>query len=138
MRRQTILMAMKRLNELGVACLILLALAACSQKEEFKPTRPVAEIKGKPIVEIAPTNTIVSTQLAAVVVPPTNSAPVEINGYTKIGFDKLASFHYVMPDEISPTNRPPKDQFPQTVKSLDEKPIALRGFMLPLKIEQGL
>src|SRR5258705_10909414 len=100
MRRQTILKAMKRLNELGVACLILLALAACSQKEEFKPTLPVAEIKGKPIVETAPTTTVVSTQLVAVVTHAANAAPAEINGYTKIGFDKLASFHYVMPDEI--------------------------------------
>ena len=129
---------MTRLNQLGLAALLLAALAGCSQQNEFQPAKPVAEIKGKPIAETAPTNAAVSMQSVSVATSATNSVPSEINGYAKVGFDKLASFHYVMPDEASPTNQPPKDQFPPTIKSLDAKPIALRGFMLPLKIEQGL
>jgi hypothetical protein len=129
---------MTRFNQLGLAALLLAALAGCSQQNDFQPAKPVAEIKGKPIAESAPTNSVVSTQTIAVVTSATNSVPPEINGYARVGFDKLASFHFVMPDEASPTNQPPKDQFPPTIKSLDAKPIALRGFMLPLKIEQGL
>jgi hypothetical protein len=132
------LMAMTRVNQFGLPALLLAVLAGCSQQNEFQPAKPVAEIKGKPIAETAATNTVVSNQAATVVAAITNSAPTEINGYAKVGFDKLASFHFVMPDEGSPTNQPPKDQFPPAIKSLDAKPIALRGFMLPLKIEQGL
>src|SRR3954471_8849836 len=135
---RAILIAMTRLNHLGLAALLLAILAGCSQQNDFQPAKPVAEIKGKPIAESLPATSVVSTQVIPVAVAATNSEPVAINGYTKVGFDKLASFHYVMPDETSPTNQPPKDQFPSTIKSLDAKPIALRGFMLPLKIEQGL
>ena len=131
-------MAMTRLNQLGLAAPLLAALVGCSQQNDFQPAKPVAEIKGKPIAEAITTNAVVSTQAVAVAISTTNSAPSEINGYTKVGFAQLASFHFVMPDEASPTNQPPKDQFPPTIKSLDAKPIALRGFMLPLKIEQGL
>lgn len=110
-----------------------LLLGGCAEKSA--PTRPIAEIKGKPI-NAAPA----PTQTVAVVESPVvkTNAPTVIDGYTKIGFDKLASFHYIMPDEISPTNQPPKDQFPTEIRSLDAKPIALRGFMLPLKIDEGL
>jgi hypothetical protein len=133
-----ILMAMTRLHELGLSALLLVVLTACSQQNEFQPAKPVAEIKGKPIAETTSAAAVISTQTVAAAAAPANSAPAEINGYARVGFDKLASFHYMMPDEASPTNQPPKDQFPPTVKSLHDKPIALRGFMLPLKIEQGL
>src|SRR5688572_4206126 len=109
---------MMRLNQLAFAG-ALLALAACSQKDEFQPARPVAEIKGKPIAE-APAPKIVSTQ-AMVLATATNAAPVaslatnsvleQIDGYAKVGFEKLASFNFIMPDDVSPTNQPPKDQF---------------------------
>jgi hypothetical protein len=131
-------MIMTRLKQLGFAATVGAVLAGCSQQNDFQPAKPVAEIKGKPIAEAALTN----AQTVAAIAPSqnnaTNSAPAEIDGYAKVGFDKLASFHYVMPDEISPTNQPPKDQFPPAIKSLHDKSIALRGFMLPLKIEQGL
>ena len=132
---------MMRLNQLAFAG-ALLALAACSQKDDFQPARPVAEIKGKPIGE-APAPKIVSTQAmvvasAAPVAAVATNAVEQIDGYAKVGFEKLSSFHYVMPDEASETNQPPKDQFPPGIKSLNDKPIALRGFMLPLKIDQGL
>ena len=147
---------MTRLNQLACAC-TLLAFAACSPKEEAISAKPAAEIKGKPIARTPETNSIsaqavtlaaktsdaTSPTQSSVLSPQsstlspqswlTNAPPAEINGYSKIGFDKLASFHYVMPDEISETNKPPADQFPPAIKSLNEKPIALRGFMLPSK-----
>jgi hypothetical protein len=149
---------MTRLNHLACAC-ALFALAACSPKEEAISTPPAAEIKGKPIARAPETNSLTSTQaITAATTASTNTSstqssvlspqslsqsatntPIElIDGYAKVGFDKLSAFHYVMPDELSATNQPPKDQFPPAIKSLNEKPIALRGFMLPLKIDAGL
>src|SRR4030095_10683191 len=68
----------------------------------------------------------------------TNGVVEKIDGYAKVGVEELSGFHYIMTDDVSAENHPPKDQFVSDIKALNEKPIALRGFMLPLKIEQGL
>jgi hypothetical protein len=125
----------------SLAAAILLLLSACSQRNET-PLRPISEIKGKPINSISSSTT--ATNLVAEVkpfptpAPTTNSAPQTQNGYTHAGFDKLSAFHYIMPDEISETNKPPADQFPAAVRALDQKPVTIRGFMLPLRVEKGL
>ncbi len=58
-----------------------------------------------------------------------------------IGFDKLASFTYVMPDDLANTNQvaggQTVSQIPKEIRGLDKKPVALKGFMLPLKVEGG-
>jgi hypothetical protein len=125
-----------------VACALFAALlVGCSKQEE---TRPVAEIKGKAI-NSAPAPAVTNAVAALVVTNApsaksgtTNVEPALVNGYFHVGFDKLSAFHYIMPDEVTETNKPPADQFPPAVKALNEKPIALRGFMLPLKVDQGL
>jgi hypothetical protein len=59
-----------------------------------------------------------------------------------VGFDKLASFSYVVPDgpvdtnQVASTSRP--SQIPDNVRSLNDKFVSVRGFMLPLKVEKGL
>lgn len=65
--------------------------------------------------------------------------------YLILGFDRLASFNYDIPDEgANATNKvdaakpPPADQIPTTVRALDKQRVALKGFMLPLKVEGGL
>jgi hypothetical protein len=63
--------------------------------------------------------------------------------FATVGFDKLASFNYVIPDDLSETNKTAKaekqpDQIPATVRAFDQKRIALKGFMLPLKVQGGL
>ncbi len=67
--------------------------------------------------------------------------PQAIEGYEGVTFDKLASFPYEVPlDPV--TNRVElvklNAQIPERIKSLDKKPVAIRGFMLPLKVENGL
>lgn len=131
----------------GVFAPLLIALAllgGCSQKGP-ELVKPISEIKGKPIASapIASTNPTPATQTVAaaaapVPAPVTNAVPARADGFLQVGFERLASFHYMMPDEISETDQPPADQFPKTIRELDQKPIALRGFMLPLKVEQGL
>ena len=67
--------------------------------------------------------------------------PEVIDGYKGVSFDKLASFAYEVPldpvtnkVELAKLNA----QIPARIKSLDKKPVAIRGFMLPLKVENGL
>ncbi len=58
-----------------------------------------------------------------------------------VTFDKLASFQYDIPDGPVDTNAigsAPSSKIPESVRSLDDKFVSLRGFMLPLKVEKGL
>jgi len=67
--------------------------------------------------------------------------PEEIDGYRGVTFDKLASFPYEVPlDPITNKVELAKlnSQIPARIKLLDKKPVAIRGFMLPLKVENGL
>src|SRR4030095_12021278 len=78
----------------------------------------------------------------------TSTRPIETSPEQKIGehlivgFDKLASFKYEMPDDLLKTNQvgwiKSDDQIPKEIKALDEKQIALKGYMLPLRVERGL
>ena len=67
--------------------------------------------------------------------------PEDIDGYQGLSFEKLASFAYEVPldpvtnkVELAKLNA----QIPEGIKTLNEKPVAIRGFMLPLKVENGL
>jgi hypothetical protein len=59
-----------------------------------------------------------------------------------LGFDKLSAFTYEMPADLLDTNQvaasPASDKIPATVQAFDKKAVALKGFMLPLKVEAGL
>lgn len=59
-----------------------------------------------------------------------------------VGFDKLASFAYALPDGPVDTNTVAQaaatNQIPSTIKALNDQFISLKGFMLPLKVEKGL
>ena len=75
---------------------------------------------------------------------PAPATPKKIDGeYLEVGFDKLAGFEYEVPEEeFDPDKKPdPKDQpdqIPADVKSFNKKLVALKGFMMPLKVEDGL
>ena len=65
-----------------------------------------------------------------------------VDGYLQVGFEKLASFQvfvlYQVTDPVRLTsvqrlNRP----IPDFIKSLDNRKIAIQGFMLPLKLENA-
>ena len=66
--------------------------------------------------------------------------PDEIEGYKTISFDKLASFAYEVPlDPVTNKVELAKlnSQIPEVIKKFDKKAVAIRGFMLPLKVENG-
>jgi hypothetical protein len=135
-------------------------LLACQKNPDSVGSPPAASIHGQAIQSspapaansIAPavTATPAATALTAAapipapVVTEVVPKPAELVGeFMRIGFDKLASFNYEMPDESPATmtnkvSAPVKEQIPTTVKSLDQHKIALKGFMLPLKVEGGL
>ena len=74
--------------------------------------------------------------------PPIELVPLgKIGEYTVVGFDRLASFAYEVPDD--PITEPKakaiieKNVIPKTVRIFDKKKVALKGYMLPLKVEDG-
>ena len=64
------------------------------------------------------------------------------DGSLDISFDRLASFEYEMPEdlteEVAGETDGASDQIPEDIRELNDQPIALKGFMLPLKVEEGL
>ena len=74
--------------------------------------------------------------------PPIELVPLgKIGEYTVVGFDRLASFAYEVPDD--PITEPKakaiidKNVIPKTVRVFDKQKVALKGYMLPLKVEDG-
>ena len=71
------------------------------------------------------------------------SEPVEtVNGYVPVGFDRLAGFqvfvYHRIVDPVRFTSVPYLSRpIPDSVKSLDNHEVAIIGFMLPLKLENG-
>jgi len=115
---------------------------------EEQPPIPEAKPEAKP--EAVPGPPAETDPIAAVETPvpnfvelvqPMDEMPEAIDGYEGVTFDKLASFAYEVPldpvtnkVELAKLNA----QIPERIKSLDRKPVAIRGFMLPLKVENGL
>jgi hypothetical protein len=107
-----------------------LAQTAPARGEPIKPLAP----RGEPIKPLAPAAKPTATE------PATTATPTTKGEFLSIGFDKLSSFKYDVPEE-APDAKPttdPDTQIPATVKAFDGKRVALKGFMLPLKVEQGL
>jgi len=88
-------------------------------------------------------------------IPPTSVAPVsasapvapataggEASGIPAVSFDQLASYEYVMPAEPmveAPALIPGgSEQIPAKIRNLENQVISVQGFMLPLKIQNGL
>ena len=66
------------------------------------------------------------------------------DGFLVVGFDQLASFEFTPPnnDSTGPGSQPAvktgASQIPDRIKALNEKKVMVTGFMLPIKMEQGL
>ena len=108
---------------------------------------PVGDIRGEPINPVRNSNAPVQVAIAQPAVLASNSAPSgqpSADGFVSVGFDKLSAYKFE-PDEdlLNPqTNRTQirsaNALIPVSVKGFDEKRVAVRGFMLPLKVEGGL
>ena len=123
--------------------LALFVASSCLLANAAEPAKPAKkEIRGAPIQKLAPAAPAAPEAKAVLAAP----GAVQKDGeFLIVGFDRLAAFNYDIPDEApAPTNTtakavaPPKDQIPATVKAFDKQRVALKGFMLPLKVEGGL
>ena len=67
--------------------------------------------------------------------------PGKIGVYTVIGFDRLASFAYEVPDD--PITEPKakaildKNEIPKRVTKYNKQKVAIKGYMLPLRVKDG-
>ncbi|MAE32497.1 MAG: hypothetical protein CMO43_13065 [Verrucomicrobiales bacterium] len=117
-------------------------LDALSGNIELIEEEPEPELVPGPPAEQDPTAAVEQPVTNFVeLVQPMDEMPEAIDGYEGVTFDKLASFAYEVPldpvtnkVELAKLNA----QIPESIKSLDRKPVAIRGFMLPLKVENGL
>lgn len=117
------------------AAILVLCLCGCNrQPADTAPT----DIRGQPI-----SAAVVSNAPPAI----TNAAARadKIGEYSVVGFDKLAGYNFEVTDDLlapgtnsAAISERVESQIPATVKALNDKPVALNGFMLPLKVEGGL
>ena len=151
-------MVFARMKHFVAALLLGLGLGLGCKQQTSAPVA-VDEVKGSPIrgepirpqVADAATETLATNQTtaeAAVAKLPVSTnlvtstnipAPTQKDGeHLVVGFDYLASFSYVMPDESHGPVEGSPEQIPANIRKLDETPIALKGYMLPLKVESGI
>ena len=113
-------------------------------KVELKQPEPPEVILQEPIQnpEDVGTEPVQNPEAGKPVPPPVELAqPAMIGDYSVISFDKLASFAYEVPDD--PITDPKakavieKNIIPKAVTDFHKKKIALKGYMLPLKVEGG-
>ncbi len=138
--------------------LTALALAGCGD-DSAPAKQPAAKIQGDLITPAAnaatqPKETAVAVQPSAPASAPAPAATpfvaktaetksaANADGCPLVGFDKLASYNFDVPDDEPATNKaagPDKadEQIPATVKAFNQKKVSIKGFMLPLKVENG-
>ena len=123
--------------------------------------QPVPEIRGAPIRTIAAksaeasqtaratdsTNHVPAKRSVLVESPvATNIPPAASDKPVPLSFDQLGGYTFEVTDELlgpvtndlAAVAQKTNSKIPETVKSYDQKKVALRGFMLPLKVEGGL
>jgi hypothetical protein len=147
-------------DRLAVHCWILAVaggLVACQREPAV--TAPAGEVRGAPINATpspspspTPTRTTADTPVApraaaaasaSALKPVAEGAPP---AYPPLGFDKLAGYPIEISDEllgpvtnnVAAITARTEALIPDPVKAFSKKRVALRGFMLPLKVEGGL
>ncbi len=112
--------------------------AESSKAVRGEPIKPLAP-RGEPIKPLQPALTGTNSSLTS---SPASGliGPSMVGDFLAVGFDKLAAFKYDVPeDEAKPEDATdPDKQIPEGVKAFGGKRVALKGFMLPLKVEGGL
>jgi len=63
--------------------------------------------------------------------PVAEARPLGLEDHEDLTFDKLASYKYEVHERVE--GMQPVDQFPVSIKALDGRKIAIRGFMLPYR-----
>lgn len=116
---------------------LLFAQSPTNKPVRGEPIQAAGKVRGEPIKPVVSSPPVVAPLPTAPL--PTEPALASEGEYQALGFDKLAGFNYTIP-EYAGTNKPAApdtNQIPATIKAYDGKLVALKGFMLPLKVEQG-
>ena len=127
----------------------VVALTGCGEKPAAKA--PESEIRGAPIAPVAAKISEPTTNVAAAVAAPaTTPAPTvpaaSEPGYATAGFEILSGYSIEISDELlgpvtnnlAEVTAKTEALIPEKVRALNQKKVALKGFMLPLKVEGGL
>jgi len=109
-------------------------LAGCKRESA---DQTMGDIRGQPIGSGSTSNALAITHTAA--------KTQKIGEYQVVGFDKLSAYSFEVSDDLlaPATNNAAMaqqvdSQIPPAVKTFNDKLVALKGFMLPLKVEGGL
>jgi hypothetical protein len=141
---------------LAVAALLVAGMVAAIVLKGSTARPVVVPIAQGGLINPAPQSNAVAAavlppaQTPAVVVAPGNavasvaSPPFALrDGYFQVGFDKLGGYtarlHWQLVDAVRMKGvQKMMDEIPGNIKALDNNKIAVRGFMLPVKLEDGL
>ena len=118
-----------------------------SQREDGAPL----DIRGQPIADLHRRSNSSSTSSLATVIGPTATggqpvdhhepSPVlhEVDGVVELGFDTLASYAYPTSNDQMTADAPlSPSPIPEHILRLDGRTTAIKGFMLPMKLQNGL
>lgn len=146
------------------AAVIVLSVSACSPKQESSSATPPASqvaVQGEPIKPLAPPQAPAASQATAsavaVAAEVAKQDPVQVavapaaqvirsgdQDYLSVGFDRLASYTFEVSDDLLEAKGDAKElaektnrQIPEAIRKLNEQTVAVKGYMLPLKVEQG-
>jgi hypothetical protein len=117
---------------------------AATERGDAEPARPV-ETAATVTDEVAetPAPVAAATEAAAA------DSPVETirsgnRDYLSIGFNQLAAFNFEMTDDLLEAKGDPEElaektngQIPESIRKLNEQSVAVKGYMLPLKVVEG-
>ncbi len=114
------------------------------------------DIRGKPIspvVAAGPSDATNAPGATAPAAPPTPAPQpppasevtpgaalsADADGVVHVGFDVLAGYLYPERNDPLPADTPPPPtRVPETVRQLNGRQVAVKGFMLPMKLQSGL
>ena len=120
-----------------------LALSGCSPSQSTADNVS-SNVHGEPINALTQTNSSVAVRppIQTPVSEPVPTKPMEPTSYQTVGFDKLASYNFEVADDAPVTNSanvPDKadEQIPAAVKVFNRQKVSIKGFMLPLKVQNG-
>lgn len=117
-----------------------LVAAETNDPETARPVEPAAA--GATEIAETPVPAAATTEAAA-------DAPAETirsgdRDYLSIGFNQLAAFNFEMTDDLLEAKGDPDEltektngQIPESIRNLNAQSVAVKGYMLPLKVEQG-
>ena len=125
-------------------------LAAAQPAPESEMTLPVADSPSGLTAkdESDPDETMVTREEATVPEESSTESQELIRSgdrdYLSVGFDRLASYEFEVTDDLLEAKGEPEElarksnsMIPETVRKLNQSPVALKGYMLPLKVEDG-